>query len=156
MDRTEPECCCNIQNVVPEVTYKQVVETVIVVVTHAATLSPSRVSQTGLGGYIGESSITIVAKQVAGGVSIAYGRIKAGSIYKEDVKPAVVVVVEPSHATAHFFEEELLILGPAANVARLRQPSGGGYIFKHNREGRSSVQRALVSKREGGPQPCAA
>ncbi len=49
---------------------KEVFVTVIVVIAHARALSPGRIGEAGMRGYIGERAIVIVMKEMAGGMLV--------------------------------------------------------------------------------------
>src|ERR1700676_4620301 len=92
----------NIFSVVGDV---QVVESVVVVVANASSLTPTRMTQAGLFGDIGEGAVVIIVVQVAGRRVRSVKRIERGSIDDENVRPAVIFVVKYRHAGASGFDD---------------------------------------------------
>src|SRR3984957_6244586 len=81
---------------------KNVFVTVVVVVTDRNTHVVAASSQPGLFGYIGEVSFTVVLEEAVGVFrGILAERFDVGSIGKENVELAVVVVVEDADASCH-------------------------------------------------------
>ena len=93
-----------IEHILSEIGNEKIVEAIVIVISNAACLTPSRTSESSLPGDIREGSIAIVMKQIAGGLTISSCGIQAGSVDEEDIEPAVIVVVKERHASAHFLE----------------------------------------------------
>jgi len=74
--------------------------TIVVVVTCADPLTPSRQSDASLSGYISEGAISIVVVKVACGPLPIRKTRKSAPIHQEDVRPTIIVIVKKSGATA--------------------------------------------------------
>src|SRR6266542_917085 len=57
-----------IEHVPAPITYKQVIEAVVVIVSDAAPLAPAGISQASLSGDVGESPVPVISEQVTGGL----------------------------------------------------------------------------------------
>src|SRR5260370_27866437 len=79
-----------IQNILSQVGKKKIVEAVVVVVGDCRRRSPSSAAQAGLIGDVGEGAVTVVLVQTISGFIRA---LDAHAAQKEDIQPAVVVVV---------------------------------------------------------------
>src|SRR5579859_7222433 len=78
---------------------------VVVIVADADSLAPAGVGQAGFVRDIGESTVVIVMVEMAGR-EIARGRsIESGAVHDEDVRPAVVVVIEDGDAGSSGFND---------------------------------------------------
>ena len=111
-----------VKNVAAKVGDEEIVKAVVVVVADATGLSPAGTSQAGLFGDIGEGAVTIVVKQITGGIAVPNRRIKAGSVHQKNIEPAVVVIVEQRHPATHLLEQKLLVGRAAGNVPGVPQP----------------------------------
>ena len=107
---------------------EQVVEAVVVVVADAAGLPPTGVGQAGFARDIGKRAVAIVVEEIAGGLAAGGGGIEGGTVDQEDIEPAVVIVVDEGDAAAHLFDQILLVLRRAGNVAGVAEARGGGDI----------------------------
>src|SRR5581483_1225427 len=125
-----------IKDIFSEVRDKKIIEAVVVVVANTARLTPSRMREPCLGGDVGKCSVAVVVKQKTGGTMIADGRIETGTVHEENIKPAVIVIVEEGNTATHLFEQELLVCGIARNIPGATQASGSGDIGEGNREWR--------------------
>ncbi len=137
-----------VEDVVAKIGDEQIVETVIIVIAHAAALPPAGARQAGLFGDVGKGAVAIVAKQIAGGMAIPQGWIEAGSVHQKNVEPAIVVVVEQRHAAAHLFEQELLVVRAAGNVPGVGQAGLGGDVGEDDGRRRFGRQQKRGSQRE--------
>ncbi len=133
-----------IQDVVSPVSDEQIVVAIVVVVADAASLSPARTSQACFLCDVGERAVTIVVKQVAGGMAIRLSRRKACSIHQKNVEPAIVVVIEQGNTAAHFLQQELLVRHAAGNVLGAQQAGGSGYVGENN--GKRCIGRPEIVK----------
>src|SRR5690242_19391237 len=70
----------------------QVVETIIVVVADAASLTPAGAKQSGFGGHVREGAVAIVVEEEVAGLVRGIDSLEASAIHQENVEPAVVVV----------------------------------------------------------------
>src|SRR5687768_6151751 len=91
--------------------------------------------------HVGKCPVAIVVKQVAARLRVAHCWIEAGAVDKEDVDPAVVVVIEERGAATHLLQQELLVLGTAGNVAGAEEPRSSRDI--------SEQHRAVLTLRSG-------
>ena len=97
-----------IQDVLAPVGHEQVVVSVVVIVSDATALPPSRMRQACILGHVGERTVPIVVKQVACRLPPLREALKGGSIHQEDVEPPVMVVIEECDAAPHFLDEIVL------------------------------------------------
>src|ERR1700674_231436 len=103
----------SIELILPEVGAKQILATIVVVISHAHGGSPADVMQSGFLGYISESAVAIVLIQPVGR---ACGRfLHSSATQNEDVHPTVVVIVQKGAATAGGFEDVILVVRRSIN-----------------------------------------
>src|ERR1700744_6313698 len=111
-----------------------VVEAIIVVITHSATKAVHFDRESSLAGHVSKRTVAIVV--VKSGVRLRF-RV-AGPVHgidKENVLPTVIVVIEHAHAAAHRLGKILRSKRTAVVLeadARLR-----GHIRKYDRPGRT-------------------
>src|SRR5260370_28898764 len=79
--------------------------------------------QTRLASDVGKGAVAIVAEEIAGGLGACGGRGGTGAIHQEDIRPAVVIVVDDRYATTHLFEQKLLVEGRSRGISRVAEPS---------------------------------
>src|SRR5438445_4492341 len=79
---------------------EQVIMPVIVVVAHAAALSPAAARQSGFRRHVGEGAVAIVLDQMAGRLLALGKSLQAPTIYQKDVEPSICVVAIKRHAAA--------------------------------------------------------
>ena len=96
----------------------EVFPSVIVVVANADALPPSGCIQSGLDGYIAESAIVIIAIKMVGRTLACGEAFQRRAIHKEDVGPAVIVVVKDRGAAAGRFDNVFLRLLAAKDDGR--------------------------------------
>src|SRR5579862_2085805 len=97
---------------------KNVLEAVVVVVADADTLSPAGMGQASFFGYVGEGSVAIVPKKfVAGRRPLQF---EARAVDQEDIKPAVVVVIDEGHAGPRGLEDVFFRLISSAHVVEIK------------------------------------
>src|SRR6266487_1719194 len=105
-----------IKAVLPVIGDIKVFPSVVVVVAEAHSLSPACGAQTRLRSYVTKGSVVIVAIQMADG---GFARGKAGqrgSIYQENIRPSVVVVVEDRYAGSGSFDDVFLGIDAAEHI----------------------------------------
>src|SRR5712664_1923829 len=105
-----------IQNILAVIGDVEVDPAVIVVVTHTNALAPSGVGQPRLFRDVAEGAVMIVAIQM---VRRSFSRgesLEFGPIDDENVRPAIVVVVENRNARPGRFDDVLLCVLPAENI----------------------------------------
>src|SRR5580692_4430764 len=101
----------NIFSVVGDI---EIFTAVVVVIADADALAPAGVREAGFFCDIGESTVVIVVIEMAGG-RFRGGGIEAGAVNDEDVRPAVVVVVEDGDAGSGGFDDVFLGVHAAEN-----------------------------------------
>src|SRR5581483_2271431 len=99
-----------------EIGDEEVLPPIIVVVAHGDAESPPAMRQPGLGGHVGESSIMVVAVQLAGVALPGTDVFDRRAIDQQDVDPAVIVIVECGNAAAHRFHDVALSRPPTRKV----------------------------------------
>ena len=106
------------ERALPVVADEQVVMPVVVVVAHAAALSPAAARQSSLRRHVGKGAVAIVLEQMAGRL-LAFGKsLQPPAIHQKDVEPSVRVVVVKRHAAARRLQQIFVLPHPA--VDRLR------------------------------------
>ena len=83
-----------------EVSDKQVVPAVVIVVSDTGALAPAGSGQPGFGGDVGEGAVAIIPVKMIGGLCAALRIAESGSVYDEQISETVVVVIDESDAAA--------------------------------------------------------
>jgi len=104
-----------IENIFAEVGDEEIFEAIVVVVADADTLAPAVATDAGLRGDIGESAITIIFKEVGDWFLAKSGGLELATVDKENVEPAVVVIVVEGDAAAGGFEEIFIFVFAAVD-----------------------------------------
>src|SRR5439155_1759819 len=104
-----------IENILSEVGDEEIVETVVVVVAYANTLSPAGMKKSCFGGDVSESPIAIVFEEMIGGFLTGGKIFEAPAVDQKNVQPAVVVVVVERDAAAGGFEKIFVLVLAAEN-----------------------------------------
>ena len=86
----------------------EVFPAIVVVVADGHSEAPSAMPDARLGADVGESAVVIVVVKLAGMALAGAHVFQRGAVYQENVHPAVVVIVEDSHAAAHGFHDVAL------------------------------------------------
>jgi len=97
-----------IQNVFAEVSDVKIFPAVVVVIADADALAPSGVEQAALPSDIGKCTIMIVVVEMAGGGFGSGKTFEGGAVDDEDVRPAVIVVIEDGDAGPGGFNDVFL------------------------------------------------
>src|SRR5207302_10979162 len=83
-----------VQTIFAEVGDIQIFPAIIVVVADTDSLSPATCCQTRLDSYIRKSAVVIIAIEVVGGTLPCGEPFHGSAVYKENIGPAIVVVVK--------------------------------------------------------------
>src|SRR5580658_3920192 len=95
-----------VEDVLPVVGDEEIVVAIVIVVADAAGLSPASADvEAGTFGDIGESAVAIIFEEAAVGFFALGESLEAPPVHKEDVEPAIVVVVIEGEAAASGFEK---------------------------------------------------
>src|SRR5208282_6898916 len=95
---------------------EQIVASIVVVITHAARLSPAgAVLQAGALGDIGECAVTIVFEQTAMRLLTLGESFQPPSIHKKNVQPAIVVVIVERQPATRRLQQILILAYVAVN-----------------------------------------
>jgi len=94
----------------------EVFPTVVVVVAHADALAPAGSDEPGLHGYIGERPVVVVAIEMVGRYFARRESFERGAVDNENIRPAVVVVIENGNAGASGLDDVLLGVHTAEHV----------------------------------------
>ncbi len=95
----------------------EIVPAVVVVVTDADALSPAgRAARPAFCGHVGEGAVVIVAIEMVRRSFAALGRFQRRAVHDEDVRPAIVVVVEDGDAGACGLDDVLLAVDAAEDL----------------------------------------
>jgi len=87
---------------------------IVVVIADANSLAPSGVSEAYFLGDVGERAVVIVVIEMAG-LRFSMCGIESGAVDDENIRPAIVVVVEDSDAGAGGFDDVLFTVDAAEN-----------------------------------------
>ena len=88
---------------------------VVVVIADADALAPAGVGEAGFLRDVGESAVVIVVVKMARGRFCGRGRVEACPVDNENVRPAVVVVIEDGDARSGGFDDVFLAVHAAEN-----------------------------------------
>ncbi len=91
---------------------------VVVVIAYADALAPARGGEAGLRGHIGEGSIVVVVIEMVGWRFALWKSFESGSVYKENVGPSVIVIIEDGNASAGGFDYVFLRCESAEDVGK--------------------------------------
>ena len=105
---------------------------IIVIVGNRAAHRPAGISHTNFVGDIGKSSVMIVAIEGALGFLAAKSHGDTRCIGEINIQPAVLIVVEQKHTTAHGFHDVLLF---RRNCMLKLNPTGRSHIAEVESEG---------------------
>src|SRR5713101_7455517 len=97
-----------IQKILAVIRDVEVEPTIIIVVSDANALTPSRGNKSGLHGDIRESRIMIVVIQVVGGGLIGWESFQSGAVHNENIRPSIVVIIKDSHARSGRLDDVFL------------------------------------------------
>ena len=122
---TVPEI--TVKPIVAEVSAKQILIAVVVVVAYAHAVCPANRLKSRLPGDVGKCAIAIVLVKPIG----CSGRsaLQLGAAEKEDIDPSIVVVVK-ERATASIGFDDVIIMVCTAVDHRRNEPSGGRNVAK--------------------------
>src|SRR6266851_5470037 len=122
-----------VENVFSAVGDEEIVETVVIVVADADTLSPAEMQQAGFGGDVGERAIAIVLEEMICGFLACGETFEAPAVDEKNIQPAVVVVIVERDAAAGGFEK-ILVLVLAAEDGFGVEAGFARYVEKGNAE----------------------
>jgi hypothetical protein len=95
----------------------EVVEAIVIVVAHADSLAPTGGGKARVGRDVGEGAVVVIVEEMAGGLSVYLRGCHGGAVNKEDVGPAVAVVIEDSYAGACCLDDVALGINAAIDVS---------------------------------------
>ena len=113
-----------IENIAPKVRHEQIVKAVVVIISNAACLSPTRVVQASLACHLGKGSVLVVVEQITGRLQIALRRVQSGAVDQKNIQPPVVVIIKKCNASAHLLEKILFVVRTAGIVSCVRKARG--------------------------------
>ena len=123
------------------ISHDQIVVSVVVIISDAAPLTPSRANQSSFLRYVSKGPVAVIVKQEVGRLMLRRDAFKSRPIDHKDVQPAIVVVVKKSDATSGFLQEQALMRNAAKNVDCSAQTSLCANICE--RKSRRMVRTAL-------------
>src|SRR6202035_5461209 len=88
-----------VENVLAVVSYEQIFEAVVVVVSDANALAPAAMAQSSSGGHVGKCAVAIVLEQVRCGFVPSGKTFQSPAVHQKNVEPTVVVIIVERHAT---------------------------------------------------------
>ena len=109
-----------IQDIFSVIRHKKIFVSVVVVISHANSLPPTRVSESSLLRHVSKRSVVIVAVKVVCRRFFPRQRIERGSVHYKYVGPSVVVVVENRHSGSGRLDDEFLCVNAAKRVWRVQ------------------------------------
>ena len=130
-----------VQAVLSVVADEDVGPAIVVVVANGHAESPAVVGDAGLFGNIGESAVVVVMEErCVGRRGFAVDGVEGGPVDKIDIEPAVVVVIDQTHAGTVGFDDEFL-LGRAHGVAPRPEPRLLRDVLEDHRAGIGKAAR---------------
>src|ERR1700722_6699859 len=95
------------QSVLAVIRDVEIFPSVVVIVTHANALSPTRCSQARLNGYVCERTVVVVVVEMIGGSLVRGKAFQCGAVHEKNIGPAIIVIIKNSHAAAGGFDNVL-------------------------------------------------
>src|SRR5207248_8388081 len=86
------------------VSYKKVIESVIIVVADAGALPPAGSFQAGRRSDIGESAVALVVIKKVGRFSACWVALEAAAVHQENVRESVPIIIDHRDAASGPFE----------------------------------------------------
>lgn len=99
-----------VKDILAEVGYEEVVETVVVVIADTDALSPARVNEASFESDVSEGAVTIVFEEVVCGFLARRKAFEACAVDEENVEPAVVVEIVEGDAAAGGFQQIFVLV----------------------------------------------
>src|SRR6266849_5088651 len=109
-----------IETILPVIRDVQIFPTIIIVISDANALTPSRGNKTGLHGDIRESPIMIVVIQVVGGSLIGWESFQCRAVHNENIWPSVVVIIKNGHPRSGCLDDVFLGFDSAKHIHRCK------------------------------------
>ena len=125
-----------IERILSPVSDEQIFVAVVVVVADSHSGGPSRAEQTGFFRNVGERAIAVVAVKTVRRVRGCAA--EPAAIENENIHPAVVIVIDKSHAAAGCFDNIVGFAGGPVDHGEM-EPRGGGNIRKLREERNSGA-----------------
>src|SRR5690242_19696925 len=94
----------------------EIFPSIIVVISDANSLAPSRRDESRLRSHIGKSSVMIVVIQMVRGSPIGGEALQCCAIHNEDVGPSVVVIIENGDAGSGCLDDVFLGVNSTENI----------------------------------------
>ena len=98
------------------ISHDQIVISVVVIISDAAPLAPSRSKQSSFLRYVRKGPIAVIVKQKVRRLMLRRDALKSRPIHHKDVQPAIVVVIEKGNTTSRFLQEPALVGATAENI----------------------------------------
>src|SRR5204863_5033526 len=105
-----------IQNIFPVIRHEKIFVSIVIVISNAYALSPAGMRKTGFFRHVRKSSIVIVTVQVICWLFLAGNGIESGSVHYENIRPAIIVIIENGYAGSGGFKDEFLCIDAAECV----------------------------------------
>ena len=146
-----------VEPILPVIRDVEIFPTVIVVIAHANTLSPSRCRQAGFLSHISKCAIVVVAIETVRRSFTGGKTFEPGPVHQENVRPAVVVVIENRDAVSGCLDDVLLGIDSAEYVLRgeaclFGDVSEVGYLYRCRRN--FGLLSAQCSRQKDNSQSC--
>ena len=94
-----------IENVLTEITHKQIIKAVVIVISDTHALAPAVVNESDLRRHVGKRAVTIILEEMRGGLLARRKSLEAPAVHEKDIEPAVVVVIVKGDSTAGSFKQ---------------------------------------------------
>ena len=104
-----------IENVLAVVSYEQIFEAIVVIISNANALPPAAMAQSSFCGHVGECAVAIVLEQMRRGFVSRGKAFQSRAIHQKNVEPAVVVVVVEGHSAAGGLQQIFVLMFSAKN-----------------------------------------
>ncbi len=112
-----------------EVGDQEIGPAVVIVISNADALTPSRLRQAGLSAYVLEVAVPLVVKESGHAVGWRTGIVESGSIDKKYIVTAIAVVVQDGNTVSCRLQNVVLI-GQTAVCVWSAQTSGASHILE--------------------------
>src|SRR5262249_37652377 len=120
-----------VQHVVPVIGHIKVGPPVVVVVAHAYALAPALPSQAGFLGHIHEAATDVPIEHADRSAALAES-FQTRTIHKENIRAAVIVVIEDGHSGSRTFQNIVLSLHTGVDHGAGEAPLGSRLFVEND------------------------
>ena len=136
-----------VENIFAVVSHVEIIPAVVVVIAHADALPPTRRREAGLHRHIRESAVVIVVIEMIRGACAGRKSFESSTIHDENIRPAIVVVIEDRDSRSRRLNDEFLGIHASKNNFH-RETSLFGDVHEVCKLARASLSLRAEAKRE--------